>query len=118
MKSVRLLKTLIIIIKYGKKAKNCLWCIIPTVYLLRSEDLAQIVPDDARCLSGVDRMPDALLLVVFDNRAGLLVEDTKTLRKSLDVVVRALDEWLAGDVVGHGLLGWANEPTSASFNDW
>jgi len=65
----------------------------------------QALPHLAGLLAGVDSLPDARLLVVADDRSSLLVVGSKTLLKSFGVVVAALDQRLAGDVVRHGLLG-------------
>lgn len=53
-------------------------------------------------------MPDALLLVVVDNRASLRVEDLETLAERLDIVVCPLDQRLTSDVVDVGLFRWAD----------
>ena len=60
-------------------------------------------------------MPKALVLVVLHDGRGLGMEGLETLGERLDVVVRALDDWLAGDVVGHGLLWWAREDETKGF---
>lgn len=54
--------------------------------LLR-ERLAEIVPYNRWRLSAVDAMPKALLFVVVYDGGGLRVEDGKTLRERLDIVV-------------------------------
>ena len=69
------------------------------------EDVEHALPDLARLLRGVDLLPDAGLTVVVNDGAGLLVVGTKTLAESALVVVGALDERLAGDVVDHVGLG-------------
>ena len=68
------------------------------------EDVEHALPDLARLLRGVDLLPDAGVAVVVDDRAGLLVVGTETLAESALVVVGALDERLAGDIVDHGGL--------------
>jgi hypothetical protein len=55
-------------------------------------------------LRSVDLLPDASVAVVVDNGAGLLVVGTEALAESALVVVRALDERLAGNVIDHGGL--------------
>lgn len=70
------------------------------------EDVKHALPDLARLLRGVDLLPDAGVAVVVNDGASLLVVGTETLAESALVVVRALDERLAGDVVDHvGLRG-------------
>lgn len=41
--------------------------------LVLAENTEQALPDDTRLLAGVNSLPDAGLLVVVDNWAGLLV---------------------------------------------
>ena len=70
------------------------------------KDVEHALPDLARLLRSVNLLPDAGLAVVVNDGAGLLVVGTKTLAESALVVVGALDERLAGDVVNHvGLRG-------------
>jgi len=70
------------------------------------KDVQHALPDLAGLLRGVDLLPDAGVAVVVNDGAGLLVVGTKTLAESALVVVGALDERLAGDVVDHvGLRG-------------
>lgn len=69
------------------------------------EDLKQALPDLTRLLAGIDGLPDAGLLVVVDDGRGLSVICHKALLEGLGVVVGALDEGLAGNVINHGLLG-------------
>lgn len=70
-----------------------------------AEDGGQAGPDELLVLGSVDLGPDTLLLVVLDNGDGLLVVGDQALLEGLGVVVRALDERLASDVVLHGDLG-------------
>lgn len=72
---------------------------------LAVENLKQALPDLAGLLAGIDWLPNTGLLVVVDNRCGLGVICRKALLKCIGVVVRALDERLASDIVGHFGLG-------------
>jgi hypothetical protein len=85
-----------------------LWVVAPEKHpiaeLLALEDLVQALPNDAGGLGGVDGRPDALLLVVVDDGPGLLVEGGEALAEGVNVVVGALDEWLARHVVCHWFL--------------
>lgn len=63
------------------------------------------VPHLAGLLASVNGLPDARLLVVVHNGGSLLVVGLKALLEGVGVVVGALDERLAGDVVDHGHLG-------------
>jgi hypothetical protein len=56
-------------------------------------------------LASINTSPDVGLLVVVDDRGGLVVVSGQTLGESCLVVVGTLNEGLASDVVGHGLLG-------------
>jgi hypothetical protein len=70
------------------------------------EDVEHALPHLARLLRGVDLLPDASVAVVVNNGAGLLVVGTETLAKSALVVVGALDQRLASNIVDHvGLRG-------------
>lgn len=69
------------------------------------EDSQDVLPHSAGLLAGVDASPDVGLLVVRDDRAGLVVVGSQALLEGGLVVVGTLDEGLASDVVGHGLLG-------------
>lgn len=73
--------------------------------LVAVKDGEQALPDLAGLLGGVNGLPDARLLVVVDHRGGLLVVGLEALLESVGIVVGALDQWLARDVVGHLLLG-------------
>lgn len=72
--------------------------------LLAFQDTADTSPDQLGALSGIDRGPNTGTLVVVNNRASLGVISVQSLPEGTDVVVGTLDEGLAGDVVGHGLL--------------
>jgi hypothetical protein len=73
------------------------------------EDVKHALPDLARLLRGVDLLPDAGVAVVVNDGASLLVVGTETLAESALVVVGALDEGLASNVVDHvGLRGVEN----------
>lgn len=76
--------------------------------LLLLEDVQEALPDLPRLLAGVDLPPDARLLVVTDNRTGLLVVRAQPLRQGVGIVVAPLDQGLARDVVDH-LLDWRGE---------
>lgn len=70
------------------------------------ENTEEALPDGARFLAGIDTLPDAGLLVVVDDRAGLLVVGRESLLESVGVVIASLDERLASNVIGHvGLWG-------------
>jgi hypothetical protein len=69
------------------------------------EDAQDVLPHSSGLLAGVDASPDVGLLVVGDDGRGLVVVGGQTLGEGGLVVVGTLDEGLAGDVVGHGLLG-------------
>lgn len=56
-------------------------------------------------MAGVNALPDARVLVVADDGGGLLVVGGETLLERVGVVVGALDEGLAGEVVLHVDLG-------------
>lgn len=71
------------------------------------EDLGQVFPDEVGALSSVDGNPQTLLAVIVNDGPSLFVVRNETLREGLHVVVRALDEWFTGDVVGEGFLGRA-----------
>ena len=79
------------------------------------EDGIERSPDSLGGLGGVNTVPDTLLLVVFSNRGGLLVEGVQTLLQGLSVVIRSLDERLAGNVILHGDLGRATVRTVRLF---
>ena len=68
------------------------------------EDTEQALPDSARLLAGVDALPDASLLVVVDDRTGLVVVGSQALLKGIGVVVGSLDKRFTGDIVSHGVL--------------
>ena len=69
------------------------------------ENLEQALPDLAGFLAGVNRLPDTSLLVVANDRCGLSVICDKALLEGFRVVVGALNERLAGDIVDHVALG-------------
>ena len=55
--------------------------------LVAVEDGEQALPDLAGLLAGVDRLPDARLLVVADDRGRLLVVGIEALAEGVGVVV-------------------------------
>jgi hypothetical protein len=73
--------------------------------LVAVKDVEQALPDLAGLLAGVDALPDASVLVVADDGGGLGVVGGEALLEGLGVVVGALDEGLARDVVLHVHLG-------------
>lgn len=73
--------------------------------LVLLENTEQALPHLARLLAGVNAAPDTGLLVVIANGRGLGVVGSKTLGEGVGVVIRALDQGLASDVVSHGCLG-------------
>lgn len=72
--------------------------------LVAVEDGQQALPNLAGLLAGVDGLPDARLLVVAHDRGSLLVVGGEALLEGFGIVVGPLDQGLARDVVGHGLL--------------
>jgi hypothetical protein len=42
--------------------------------LLCSKDLVQVIPYNLGSLGGINRLPNTLFLVIFDNGSGLLME--------------------------------------------
>ena len=73
--------------------------------LVLVENTEKALPHLARLLAGINTPPDAGLLVVVSNRGGLGVVCHQTLVQGVDVVVGALDQRLASDVVLHVLIG-------------
>lgn len=69
------------------------------------ENTEKTLPDLAGFLASVDAAPDTSLLVVVDNRGGLGMVGGQSLLQGCGVVVGALNQGLAGDVVLHVLLG-------------
>jgi hypothetical protein len=69
------------------------------------KDAQDVLPHSSGLLAGVNASPDLGLLVVVDDGRGLVVVGSQTLLEGGLVVVGTLDEGLASDVVGHGLLG-------------
>lgn len=76
-----------------------------TTLALGVEDLEHVLPDLAGLLGGVETLPDTGLLVVADDGSRLGVVGSEALLEGLRVVVGALDEGLASDVILHILLG-------------
>ena len=75
--------------------------------LVCGEDGTQVVPNDLGRLCSVDTMPEALGLVVVNDGAGLSVVGFETTGEGLGVVVGALNEGFASDIVNTSLFGWA-----------
>lgn len=73
--------------------------------LILLEDTQQALPDLARLLASVNTAPNASLLVVIADGRRLSVVSSQTLGEGLGIVVRALDQRLAGNVVLHVRLG-------------
>lgn len=69
------------------------------------ENTQNALPDLARLLAGINTAPDAGLLVVLANGGGLGVVGSETLGQSLSIVIGALNQGLASDVVLHVGLG-------------
>lgn len=69
------------------------------------EDAQDVLPHSSGLLAGINTSPDVGLLVVVDDGGGLVVVGGQTLGEGGLVVIGTLDEGLASDVVGHGLLG-------------
>lgn len=86
--------------------------------LVAVEDGQQALPDLAGLLAGVDGLPDARLLVVAHDGGSLLVVGGKALLERVGVVVGPLDQGLARDVVGHGLLGRVEGQVVAAARGW
>lgn len=78
---------------------------IPTNLLLPIKNLKQALPHLARLLARINGLPDARLLVVRHDGGGLAVVSGEALLEGLGVVVGALYQGLAGDVVLHVALG-------------
>lgn len=72
---------------------------------LLAEDSKNALPDLARLLASINAAPDTGLLVVLDNGGGLGVVSRQTLGEGLGIIIGALDQRLAGDVVLHVILG-------------
>lgn len=68
----------------------------------------ETLPDSAGFLAGVNALPDASLLVVVNNRTGLVVVGRQSLLEGGLVVIASLDEGLAGNVISHVRL-WGVE---------
>lgn len=73
--------------------------------LVLVEDAEEGLPDLTGLLARVDSLPDTRLLVVSNHRCRLRMVRDQTLLEGVSVVVGALDERLAGDVVLHVGLG-------------
>jgi hypothetical protein len=73
--------------------------------LLAVDNLQHVLPHLAGLLAGIDALPDTGGAVVVDDRGGLLVVGVQALLQGLGVVVAALDQRLASDVVLHVILG-------------
>lgn len=73
------------------------------------KDLEQALPHLPRFLAGINRLPDATLLVVRDNGGSLLMVGTEALLERFGVVIGALDERLTRHVIGHIGLGWVED---------
>lgn len=69
------------------------------------ENTQKALPHLARLLAGVNTAPDSGGLVVLADGGGLGVVGSQTLGQSVGVVVGALDQGLAGNIVGHVALG-------------
>lgn len=69
------------------------------------ENTEEALPHLARFLAGINTPPDAGLFIIVSNWSGLGVVCHQTLVEGVDVVVGALDQRLASDVVLHILLG-------------
>ena len=91
---------------------------LQTADLFLAQALQDVVPDLGWLLRGVDSAPDASLLVVLDNRLGLLVVGDQSLLQGVFVVVRSLNQRLAGDVVGHVLLRRVEQLVVGSATGW
>lgn len=73
--------------------------------LVTLKDGEQRLPHLGGLLAGVNGLPDARVLVVADDGRRLLVVGLETLAQRLGVVVTALHQRLARDVVLHVVLG-------------
>lgn len=70
------------------------------------KDAKQALPDNSWLLAGINLLPDTSLLVVADDRTGLVVVGGQSLLKSTLVVIAALNKRLASDIVSHVRLWW------------
>jgi len=64
-------------------------------------DPQNALPYLSRFFASIHRLPDARFPVVVRDRASLIMVRTQPLRERRLVVIRTLNERLAGDVVGH-----------------
>ena len=101
----RVLLRRLLVLRAGRKLAKHAAARVGSLGLVAVKDGEQALPDLAGLLAGINSLPDAGVLVVANDGGGLLVVGRKTLLKRLGVVIRALDEGLAGGVVGHGHLG-------------
>jgi hypothetical protein len=69
------------------------------------KDSEETLPHLTGLLARVNATPDPSLLVVFTNRGGLGVVRGQSLLEGLSIVVRPLDQRLAGYIILHILLG-------------
>lgn len=83
-------------------------------YQSRSKGRTSAISFDLERISSAKTHP--LCLVVVRNGVGLLVVGLKALAQGIGVVIRALDQRLACDVVGHGLLGGTLFARSTRFS--
>ena len=67
------------------------------------------LPHLAGLLARINLPPNPRLLVVSHHRTRLAVICAQSCRQRLLVVVAALNQWLASDIVGHRFLGWVED---------
>lgn len=88
------------------------------VLLVLLKDTEKAFPHLPRLLAGVNSLPDTGLLVIPNDRCGLLVVCDKSLLKRLSVVIRSLNQRLASDIILHILLGWIKDLVVRSARGW
>jgi len=69
------------------------------------EDSEKALPHLARFLAGINTSPNASVLVIITDGGGLCVVGRETLLQGLSIVIRTLDQGLAGDIILHLILG-------------
>lgn len=81
-------------------------------------NVEHVLPYLSRLLASIQTLPDTSLLVVTHNGAGLRVVGAQALVQGLSVVVAALNQRLARDVVLHVLLGRVEGTVVRASGGW
>jgi len=81
---------------------------VPRALAARLQNIQDALPHLPRFLAGIDSLPNARLAVVVRHGRSLVVVSFEALLQRIFVVVRSLDERLAGNVIRHFLL-WGVE---------